>query len=199
MKRRDFLKFVGMASSASILASCGVEKSSEKIIPYLVPPDVEDYIPGEAMYRNTVCTECSAGCGATAKIIEWNPIKLDGQVGHPVNDGALCMRGQASMVRLYHPDRLSNPKIRKGGALEDASWDEAISLSATASAKPPLPARKVYIWPAKTTGSLSTLLDNFASQSGVERLPAYEAFSHANLRRANSILFNINDIPGLQH
>ncbi len=196
MKRRDFLKFVGMASSASILASCGVEKSSEKIIPYLVPPDVEDYIPGEAMYRNTVCTECSAGCGATAKIIEWNPIKLDGQAGHPLNDGALCMRGQASLVRLYHPNRLSNPRIRKGGALEDVSWDEAIKFVRDGLSKANSSGKKSVYLAGQTTGSLSTLLDSFASQSGVERLPAYEAFSHANLRRANSILFNINDIPG---
>jgi molybdopterin-containing oxidoreductase family iron-sulfur binding subunit len=106
MDRRTFLKIVGGASGAAAAGSCGVDKGTEYLIPYLVPPD-EEIIPGEAIYYNTTCTECPAGCGMTVKVMEGSPVKLEGLEGHPINDGALCVRGQASITRLYHPERIT--------------------------------------------------------------------------------------------
>src|SRR5499426_1682651 len=91
----------------------------EKLIPYVVPPD--GIVPGVASYFATVCRECPAGCGVMAKNRDGRVVKLEGNPSYPVNAGALCIRGQASLQGLYHPDRFR-------GALaagKPIAWDEA--------------------------------------------------------------------------
>ena len=125
MDRREFLKFMGVASTATLATSCGVEKGTEKLIPFVIPPD-ENYIPGEDYYYNSTCTECPAQCGVSVKVREFKPIKLEGLEKHPINDGALCVRGQYSIVRLYHPDRIKSPLMKDGnGNFQAVSWDKA--------------------------------------------------------------------------
>lgn len=206
MDRRDFLKFIGVASSATILTSCGVEKSTEKLIPYVIPPEDPDFLPGEAMYRSSVCTECPANCGVSVKLVDFNPIKLEGLAEHPRNAGALCLRGQASLMRLYHPQRIRKPLLRKtqttmmekmsGSAFEEISWERALEIVKEEMSKAAQAGRKNVYLSGRTTGSLATLIDQFSSNSNVERLPEYELFAHANLRRANQTLFNRSEIPG---
>ncbi|NOX38078.1 MAG: molybdopterin-dependent oxidoreductase [Calditrichaeota bacterium] len=195
MKRRDFLKIVGIASSATLLSSCGVEKGTEKLIPFLVPPD-EDYIPGVAQYYSSTCTECPANCGVSVKVVDFNPIKLEGLEANPINRGALCLRGQSSIVRLYHPDRIKQP-LKRGanGQFQPIGWDEAIQqvVQALKSARGQGKAN-VYL-SGRTTGSLSRLLDNFAKDAEVERVPEYEPFAHANLREAYRLVFGRKEIP----
>jgi predicted molibdopterin-dependent oxidoreductase YjgC len=49
----------------------------------------------------------------------------------PVNDkGSLCVKGRFGYEHIHHKDRITTPLIRKNGKLEEASWDEAISLIA---------------------------------------------------------------------
>ncbi|RME84997.1 MAG: twin-arginine translocation signal domain-containing protein, partial [Planctomycetota bacterium] len=72
MKRRDFLKLLGVSSATAVTTSC-IESyhwagtKSQKLIPYLVPPD-EDHIPGEFVTIPTVCHECPNPCSALARI-----------------------------------------------------------------------------------------------------------------------------------
>lgn len=195
MKRRDFLKVVGVASSATLLSSCGVEKSTEKLIPFLVPPD-EDYIPGQATYYGSTCTECPANCGVSVKVVDFNPIKLEGLADHPVNRGALCLRGQSSILRLYHPDRVKQP-LKRGpdGQFQPVSWEEALQQVVQALKDASGAGRSNVYLSGRTTGSLSRLLDDFAKETRVERLPEYEPFSHVNLREAYRLVFGRKEIP----
>jgi molybdopterin-containing oxidoreductase family iron-sulfur binding subunit len=203
MRRRDFLKMMGVASTASLTTSCGLNKNTEKLIPYLVPPE-EEILPGTAVYHNTSCTECSANCGASAKIREKLinneymrvPIKLDGIEQHPVNDGALCVRGQSSITRLYHPQRIKNPLIKSAdGEFVEASWEEAfISILKALESSDLNQTRNVYL-SGRTTGSLVDLLDDNCRRMGIEKLPDYEFYSHTNLREANRVLFGFDEIP----
>lgn len=195
MKRRDFIKLMGIASTASVVSSCGVERGTEKLIPFVVPPE-EDYIPGENYYYNSTCTECPANCGLSVKVREFNPIKLEGLEGHPINDGALCIRGQSSLIRLYHPERIKTPLIKNSsGDFEATSWDNAYSQIIKAMQEAEKNGRGSHYLSGRTTGSLSTLIDQFCSETNVERLPEYEAFSYANIREANNIIFRQKEIP----
>jgi molybdopterin-containing oxidoreductase family iron-sulfur binding subunit len=201
MQRRDFIKLLGLASGAAVMESCGAKKGAEKLIPHVIPPEVE-IIPSEAIYFSTTCTECPAHCGLSAKVVEKQidnqrlgryPIKLEGLAGHPINDGKLCLRGQSSLTRLYHPERLRQPMMRDGsGNWKPCTWDEALTKIVAAlksSAR-----RHVYL-SSRTTGSLATLIDTFCQKLKIDRWPEFEVFSHANLREANNILFNRKEIP----
>jgi molybdopterin-containing oxidoreductase family iron-sulfur binding subunit len=192
MDRRGFLKLVGAASGASIIAGCDIERQSEKLIPYLVPPE-DGILPGQHTFVSTSCTECPAGCGVSARVIEDRPVKVDGLDGHPVGGGALCVRGQASINRLYLPERTRRPLVRDDdGNLAPATWDDALARVTGAM---PASGRRNELLSSRTTGSLAVLMDEFCSRLGVERLPEFEMFSHAAIREANREMLGRADVP----
>lgn len=191
MDRRDFLGLLTLASGASLLAGCDLTRKSEKLIPYLVPPD-DGILPGQATYVATSCTECPANCGMTARIRDGRPVKVDGTAAHPINDGALCMRGQASLSRLYHVDRIRQPMVKDPtGKLVAASWADALKRSADGMHA----GRENVLLSKRTTGSLSVLMDEFATRTGVKREPEYELFSNAAIREANRSIFDRAVVP----
>src|SRR5213076_803154 len=121
MNRRDFFRVV--AAGGATAAATGCQRTTETILPLVVPN--EQLVPGVAAWFATVCRECPAGCGVIARNREGRVVKLEGNPDHPVNQGALCARGQAALQGLYHPDRFAGPLLRDGGALKPASWDVA--------------------------------------------------------------------------
>ena len=127
VKRREFLKVLGVGTAATAMVGCGTEKV-EKLIPYLVSPD--QTVPGVSTYYATTCRECSAACGVIAETRDGRTIKLEGNPDHPVNRGALCARGQAALQGLYNPDRFRGPMVRRNGQLQAVKWEEALQLFA---------------------------------------------------------------------
>jgi Fe-S-cluster-containing dehydrogenase component len=126
VKRRDFLKVVGVTTAATTtMVGCTSEKV-EKLIPYLVSPD--ETVPGVSTYYATTCRECSVACGVIAETRDGRAIKLEGNPEHPLNRGALCAKGQSALQGLYNPDRYRTPMIRRNGRLEKATWDDALNV-----------------------------------------------------------------------
>src|SRR3954447_19659644 len=124
--RRRFLTVLGTSSAGAVaLAGCSTDRV-EKLIPYLV--QAEDQVPGVATYYASSCTECSAGCGVHVRTREGRAVKLEGNPEHPVNQGKLCSRGQASLQGLYNPGRIRAPVLRGAdGKFAEISWDDAIA------------------------------------------------------------------------
>jgi molybdopterin-containing oxidoreductase family iron-sulfur binding subunit len=108
--RRDFLKLVGLGAGGAATGCYRYSELPEKLIPYVVQPEV--ITPGLPVVYASTCQECSAGCGLHVRTREGRPIKLEGNPEHPINQGSLCGRGQASIVRTYHPDRFRGPQAR---------------------------------------------------------------------------------------
>ena len=113
LKRRDFLKLVGITTAATAGAGCfEFPPPPSALYPYVTPP--ENVIPGIATYYASTCRECPAGCGVHVRTREGRALKVEGNPAHPVNQGALCMRGQAAMHGLYNPDRWASPMAPPG-------------------------------------------------------------------------------------
>ncbi len=120
--RRDFLKLGGAAAIFSMIA-CG-SRPEEKIVPYV--HQQEEIILGRPNYYASTCGECPAACGVVIKTREGKPIKMEGNPDHPLNQGKLCARGQASLLNLYDPGRLHNPvKLGEDGTQTQITFDEA--------------------------------------------------------------------------
>jgi len=203
MRRRDFVKLMGMASTATLATSCGVEKGTHKLIPYLVPPE-DDIVPGVALFKSTTCSECPVNCGVSAKAHDkiinnqnkWVPTKLEGSLENPVNEGALCARGQASLTRLYHENRIKSPQLKdENGNFTSISWDDVYFHIVKNYQDAKEEGKKSVYLSGKTTGSLSNLIETFCNQLKIERLPEFEVFSYPAIRKANQALFDQNDIP----
>ena len=194
MKRRDFLWLLGVISGSTVMSACGSPNRSAKFTSYLLPPE-EGIVPGEATIRSSTCTECPAGCGVLVRLREGRPVKLEGIPGHPVNDSGLCVRGQSSLYRLYHPERLRGPMAREGGKHRPVSWEEAFSRVADSLTASGQGSRKNLFLSGRTTGSLSRLVDATCAKLGIERLPEYEVYSHTAVKEANALLFGERDVP----
>src|SRR3990172_10742904 len=190
--RREFLKVLG-AAGATTLAGCASE-APEKLIPYLIPH--EEINPGEALWYASTCRECPAGCGLLVKTREGRAIKVEGNPHHPVNQGRLCARGQASVQGLYNPDRIRQP-LRRGadGAYQPTSWDEAERLIVARLAEIKGQGRRVAFVTPLITGSLDNLIDLWLKSLGGGRRLRYEPVSHEPLKEANRIAFGFDEIP----
>src|SRR5688572_10038550 len=125
VRRREFLKILGVTSAGAATVGCGPSEAG-RLIPYLVSPD--QTVPGVSTYFATTCRECSAACGVIAETRDGRAIKLEGNPEHPLNRGALCARGQAALQGLYNPDRYNGPRVRRDGRLVEIPWQEAVQL-----------------------------------------------------------------------
>src|SRR3989338_8839661 len=122
VSRREFLRLMGASVVMASAAAC-TRRPVEKIVPYLNKP--EEITIGIPNWYASTCGECPAACGLLVKTREGRPIKLEGNNDHPMNRGALCARGQASILNLYDPDRLKGPMQKTDGVWQKIGWGEA--------------------------------------------------------------------------
>ncbi|MBI5642559.1 MAG: molybdopterin-dependent oxidoreductase [Deltaproteobacteria bacterium] len=202
MKRRDFLKFIGVGGVGTGLGFVLGKVSKPpgaKLIPYLIPP--EDIVPGVANWYASACTQCSAGCGVLVRVMEGRAKKIEGNPQHPVSKGKVCARGQSSLQALYNPDRIKKPLKRRGergsGDFTEITWEEAIkTLSQNLTElKSKGEADKVHLVSSPVRGHLNTLINNFMAAYGSPNYMQYELFQNRNLLYANQISMGINTIP----
>ena len=189
LDRREFLKLVGVGAGAAAAAGCS--ERVEHLIPYVVQPEV--ITPGIAVYYASTCRECSAGCGLHVRTREGRPVKLEGNPEHPVNQGSLCARGQASIGRTYHPDRYQTPMLRGAdGKLAPVSWEEAIRTLGEKLGKGAAGAVLLGGDPGPTA---SQALDRWVAAVGASGRVVYEPFAQESLREAVKTLFGVESEP----
>ncbi|HEV8586907.1 MAG TPA: hypothetical protein VGT02_18255, partial [Methylomirabilota bacterium] len=193
MKRRDFFKIV--AGTGAAAAAGGCQQATETILPLVVPN--EHLVPGVASWFATVCRECPAGCGVLAKNRDGRVVKLEGNPDHPVNRGGLCMRGQAALQGLYHPDRFNGPQRRDGNLFKSVGWDEALKTLADrlAAARGGGKGRGVALVSQLETGSLGALMDRFTQALGTRPRVTLEPFGHEAIRAAGRAVFGRDAVP----
>jgi len=130
--RRDFMRIGAVAAAAAGIAGCAPEQ--ERILPRVHRP--EEARPGLPLNYATACQSCPAGCGVVARAREGRVVKVEGNAEHPVNRGALCARGQASVLDLYDPDRArSSMLVARGKAPPVTMSPEAVDQAVTDALK----------------------------------------------------------------
>lgn len=199
--RRTFLKVIGSATPAIAVSACS-PIPPEKIIPYVIPP--EDVIPGVSTWYATVCGECPSGCGALVRTREGRAVKVEGNPKHPINGGALCIRGQASLQGLYNPDRFQEPQKRKTtnaktgqSVVEPVNWDDAqqVLIEKVRALHDAGKSDRIAVVTPLMSGTLDLLVGQWGSAVGGARRFSYEPFSYEAIRAANGVVFNRDTIP----
>jgi molybdopterin-containing oxidoreductase family iron-sulfur binding subunit len=185
---------MGIASGAA-LSACKVNNADKKLLPYLVPPE-EGIIPGVPRYVSSTCMECPAHCGINVKILDDKPVKLEGHADHPVNKGSLCLRGQASLARLYHPERIKQPLLKGAdGTFKPVSWKEATERFHTELKDSQSKGLRNAFLSSRTSGTLSRLIDEFCQALEMERLKEMEIYHHGSIKQVNQLLFGLPLLP----
>lgn len=123
--RRSFLAFVLGGAAGTALSP----------LPWKITDDLSiwsqnwPWIPvpkkGEISKITSACPLCPGGCGISVKKVGERVIKIEGLEGHPVNDGGLCILGQAGAQLLYGPTRIRTPLKKINGRWQKISWQEA--------------------------------------------------------------------------
>src|SRR5688572_4069710 len=84
---------------------------------------------------STVCPlDCPDSCSLDVTVQDRRITLIDGSSLNPVTDGYICAKVRRFPERIYGPDRLLYPAVRKGpkglGRFERVSWDDALALIA---------------------------------------------------------------------
>ena len=98
---------------------------------------------------DSVCPYCGVGCQLTYRIKDDRIVSVEGKDG-PANHNRLCVKGRFGFDYAHHPDRLTEPLIRREGIpkhdtdidpanpythFRKASWEEALDLAAEGLAR----------------------------------------------------------------
>src|SRR4029453_17633205 len=83
----------------------------------------------------TVCPlDCPDGCSLEVVVQDGRIASIDGTRVNPNTDGYICAKVRRFPERVYGPDRLVYPAVRKGpkglGSLQRVSWEEALATIA---------------------------------------------------------------------
>ncbi len=212
MDRRSFLKISAVGSTTAALDACG--KPEHHLIRFI--PE-EDLIPGVAVWKPGVCTQCRAGCGIRVRVMQGEAEvtrkskpglismglakKIEGNPEHPVNHGKLCAWGQAGLQVTYNPDRIRFPLKRSGqrgsGEYQAISWDDAIAelashLPVAGSSGSPSP---VAFLTQPLRDHRGALIEKFLAALGAPPAIHFEFFEQTVLRRANELSFGHRQLP----
>jgi anaerobic selenocysteine-containing dehydrogenase len=76
--------------------------------------------------KRTYCRVCMSHCGLVADVAGEQIVKIRGDRDHPITHGYTCPKGRATDRIHHHPDAITRPMMRKGGALVAATWDEVL-------------------------------------------------------------------------
>jgi len=82
-------------------------------------------------FVKTICPYCGTGCGLLLQVRDSRVVTTLPDKKHPVAKGTLCIKGWAAHEFIHHPDRLTQPMLKKGDIFQPIPWDEAIGLAAT--------------------------------------------------------------------
>lgn len=92
----------------------------------------------DLIWDKAPCRFCGTGCSVMVGIQNGKIMAVKGDPKSSVNQGTLCVKGYSLPFIQYGRDRLTKPLIRKkngeynkNGLLQEASWNEALSLMAT--------------------------------------------------------------------
>jgi len=107
LDRRNFVKLMGASIALAGLTGC-VRRSIDKIVPYVVAPEIA--VPGRPDYYATAMPVEGFARGIVVESHLGRPTKIEGNADHPESLGATDAITQAAILSLYDPDRSRGPR-----------------------------------------------------------------------------------------
>jgi len=199
LSRRQFLKITATAAGSAAVMG-GLQSALQgggRVAAgggVLAPAGEERIVP-------SVCLLCPAGCGILGRIADGRLVKLEGNPMHPVNQGALCPKGQAAPELLYNPDRLTGPMRRSGkrgsNQWEPIPWDEAVQTVAQklkdlrAAGHP----ERVAFLYGETRGQMRPFIERFMQAIGSPNAISHDSLNIEAAKLAVYFTQGIYDLP----
>ncbi|MDH5559708.1 MAG: molybdopterin-dependent oxidoreductase [Deltaproteobacteria bacterium] len=84
--------------------------------------------------KYTTCYMCACRCGLKVTLNDDQIRYIQGNPDHPTNQGVICAKGSAGLMKQFSPARITKPLLRRKGAergeadFEEISWEEAMKI-----------------------------------------------------------------------
>ena len=92
---------------------------------------------GESNNSYQIRTICSFGAGMCpcrdgliATVENGKITRVEADKEHPVSQGHTCAKGMTGWKVIYHPERITQPRMKTSSGWKDISWDEALDMAA---------------------------------------------------------------------
>jgi anaerobic selenocysteine-containing dehydrogenase len=139
--------------------------------------------------KHTTCYMCACRCGIAVTLEEGRVRFIQGNRDHPVNQGVLCAKGAAGIMKQYSAAKLTRPLRRRHGAergageFEPISWDEALEelTARLAHIRATEPRKLAFFTGRDQMQALSSL---WAQQFGTPNWAAHGGFCSVNMAAA---------------
>lgn len=179
LTRGDFLKTMGVGLAA-LGGACDWRWPHAKAVPEINRQ--EGVTPGVARWYASTCGGCSASCGALVKVRDGRPIKLEGLKKHPLSEGGLCARGQATLLDLYDSGRLHEPMVKER-KVSWAHWDQNVieKLKELKNKKAPIR----LVTQTMTSPSLKSAIEIFLAEYPSAKQVSYDPVSSSAILDAH--------------
>ncbi len=139
--------------------------------------------------EHTTCYMCACRCGIKVTLENDRVRFIQGTAGHPVNDGVLCAKGSAGIMKQYSPGKLRQPMRRKPGSergageLEPIAWEEALDeLTARLRRIRETDPKKLAFFTGRD--QMQALTGLWAQQFGTPNWAAHGGFCSVNMAAA---------------
>ncbi len=121
LTRREFLQVTAAGATTAVVTNLGFNMSQ-------IAEAAAALRIADAKENLTVCCFCSVGCGAIVHTRNNKMINLEGDPDNPINEGALCSKGQAMYQLADNKRRLTKVQYRAPGAKswQTKDWDWAM-------------------------------------------------------------------------
>jgi len=116
LSRRGFLKLTGASFTTATLAKFGFDLSGIALA-------AEGLRIAHATETTSICPYCSCGCGVIVSSEKGEPVNIEGDPDHPINQGSLCPKGASMFQVAADSAKLRNTKVRYR-APGKSNWEE---------------------------------------------------------------------------
>ena len=108
-------------SCGACVQTCPTNALTEKF-------ETKTLLPGEVV--RTTCTYCGVGCQLDIYVKNGEIAGIQAPEDAEVNAGHTCIKGRFAFRFYDHPERLTEPLIKRNGTFEKVSWEEAYDFIA---------------------------------------------------------------------
>ena len=129
--------------------------------------------PWDLTQQESTCTTCAVGCRTVVQSSKDELLRYMGVDSDPVNHGWMCDRGRFNFESVKSDQRVLQPMVRNGDALEAASWSTAYAHAAS------------LILEAKAAGGAESIAVIGASRGTNEDAFAWARLGHETIGTPN--------------
>ncbi len=181
--RRDVLKLAAASAALAGLSAC-TKLPTEKIVPYVKPP--EEIIPGKPLFYATSMQLAGVAAGVLVESNMGRPTKIEGNPEHPGSLGGTDVFAQASVLTMYDPDR-SQTVIHEGRI---SDWNEFVTAMANARGQQASKGTGLRILTETVTSpSLAAQIHGVLAQFPEAKWHQYEQCGRDNVRAGAKLAF----------